>query len=252
MTRLSRRYPQWALAVSMAAALAGCQESDVVAPDGATISLTANPATILLAGGIQDPNKPVTVIATVSNSIGVPLSGQDVRFTTTAGALTPTAGTPIETDSFGNATTVLTAAQQPPTITARSGKATATLQLQTATCAISNIALSLSSVQLNSCNESINVTATATDTAGDPCIGVLINFKVTGSTTPTTDVTGSFTPAADTTDQDGEVTSALTINSTTSNCSTKCQGTGNNCTGFIKATSGSISSSDVPIVDNVN
>ncbi|MBI1952048.1 MAG: Ig-like domain-containing protein [Acidobacteria bacterium] len=119
MTRLARRYPQWAAALFLAAALSGCQESDVVAPDGATISMTANPATIVLAGGIQDPNKPVTVIATVSNSIGVPLPGQDVRFQTTAGTLTPAAGTPIETDSFGNATTVLREARQSPTITAK-------------------------------------------------------------------------------------------------------------------------------------
>jgi len=38
MTRLTRRYPQWVAAVFLAAALAGCQESDVVAPDGATIN----------------------------------------------------------------------------------------------------------------------------------------------------------------------------------------------------------------------
>ena len=246
MTRLTRRYSQWAAAGFLAAALAGCQKSDVVAPDGATISLTANPATIVLTGGIQDPNKPVTVIATVSNSIGVPLPGQDVRFQTTAGTLTPAAGTPIETDSFGNATTVLTAAQQPPTITAKSGKATQTLQLQTATCALSDIALSPSSLQLITCNDTFNVSAIATDTAGDPCTGVLINFTMTGSA-PTTDVTGSFNPGSDTTDQTGLASSTLTINSTT--CNSKC--VGNTCTGFIKATSGNVSSSNVSIVDNV-
>ncbi len=245
MTRLTRRYSQWAAAVFLAAALSGCQESDVVAPDGATISLTANPATIVLAGGIQAA--PVTVIATVSNSIGVPLPGQDVRFTTTAGTLTPEAGTPIETDSFGNAISILTDAQQPPTITARSGKATAPpLQLQTATCALSDIALSPSSLQLNTCNDTFNVSAIATDTAGDPCTGVLINFTMTGSA-PTTDVTGSFNPGSDTTDQTGLASSTLTINSTT--CNSKC--VGNTCTGFIKATSGNVSSSNVSIVDNV-
>ena len=245
MTRLTRRYSQWAAAVFLAAALSGCQESDVVAPDGATISLTANPATIVLAGGIQAA--PVTVIATVSNSIGVPLPGQDVRFTTTAGTLTPEAGTPIETDSFGNAISILTDARQPPTITARSGKATAPpLQLQTATCALSDIALSPSSLQLNTCNDTFNVSAIATDTAGDPCTGVLINFTMTGSA-PTTDVTGSFNPGSDTTDQTGLASSTLTINSTT--CNSKC--VGNTCTGFIKATSGNVSSSNVSIVDNV-
>src|SRR5207247_10766186 len=94
--------------------------------------MTANPASMILSGGVQV--EPVTVVATVSNSIGVPLSGQDVRFTTTAGSLDPAAGSPVKTDSFGNATSILTDARQPPTITAKSGKATQTLQLHTCTC----------------------------------------------------------------------------------------------------------------------
>jgi hypothetical protein len=235
------------MAVLLAVALLACQETDVIAPDGSTISLTANPATIVLAGGVQDPNKPVTIIATVSNALGVPLSGQDVRFTTTAGTLTPQPGTPIETDSFGNAITVLTAAQQPPTITAKSGKAEKSLQLQTSTCALADISLSLSNVQIDTCNDTFNITAVATDTAGDPCIGTLINFTMTGSNTAT-DVTGTFTPGSDTTDQNGEANSTLSINSTT--CNSKC--VANTCTGFIKASSGSVSSSNVLIVDNVD
>lgn len=247
MTRVRTRNSHCTLAFGLAAALLACQKTDVIAPDGATISLTANPATIILAGGIQDPSKPVTIIATVSNSIGVPLSGQDVRFTTTAGALTPQAGTPIETDSFGNATSILREAQQPPTITAKSGKAEKSLQIQTSTCALADIALSLSSLQLLTCNDTFSVTATATDTAGDPCVGILINFTMTGSNTAT-DVTGSFNPGSHTTDVDGEATSTLTINSST--CTSKCVGA--TCTGFIKASSGSVSSSNVLIVDNVN
>jgi hypothetical protein len=247
MTRMTKRNSTWVLALGVAVVLLGCQETDVIAPDGATISLTANPATIVLAGGIQDENKPVEIIATVSNSIGVPLPGQDVRFTTTAGSLTPAAGTPIETDSFGNATSVLREAQQPPTITAKSGKATATLQLQTSTCALADISLSLSALQLVTCNDTFNLTAIATDTAGDPCVGILINFTMTGSNSAT-DVTGTFNPGSDTTDQNGEAISTLTITSTT--CNSKCVGA--TCTGFIKASSGSVSSSNVLIVDNVD
>ena len=249
MTRLTRRYPQWVAAVFLAAALAGCQESDVVAPDGATISLTANPATIVLAGGVQDPNKPVTIVATVSSGIGVPLPGQDVRFTTTAGTLTPQVGTPIETDSFGNATTILTAAQQPPTITAKSGKAAATLQLQTSTCALADISLSPSSLPLSGdCNnQTFSVSAIATDTAGDPCIGILISFAM-AAVNATTDITGSFNPASDTTDQNGEANSTLSI--TSASCTSKCVNA--TCTGSIKASSGSVSSSAVLIVDGIN
>lgn len=248
MTRLTRRYSQWAAAAFLAAALAGCQESDVVAPDGATISLNANPATIVLAGGAQDPNKPVTIIATVSNSIGVPLPGQDVRFTTTSGVLTPTAGTPVETDSFGNATTVLTDARQSSTITAKSGKATQTLQLQTATCALNVITLSPSELQLSDCSNDklkFDVEATATDTAGDACKGILISFTITGSNAET-DVTGSFSPSAPTTDPDGLATSTLTINQLS--CESKCIPTDTpDCTGFIKATSGGVESNHVLI-----
>lgn len=249
MTGLKRHHSQWTWALGLAAALLACQKTDVIAPDGATISLTANPATIVLAGGIQDPNKPVTIIATVSNSLGVPLSGQDVRFTTTAGILTPQAGTPIGTDSFGNATTVLTAAQQPPTITAKSGKAEKSLQLQTSTCSLADITLSPSSLNLSGdCNnQTFAVSAVATDTAGDPCVGILISFALT-VVNSTTDVAGSFNPASDTTDQDGEATSTLSI--TSSSCTSKCVGA--TCTGSIKASSGSVSSSAVPINDGIN
>ena len=247
MTRMLRRNAQWAIAVCLAAALMACQSSDVIAPNDSTISLTANPATIVLAGGIQDPSKPVSIIATVYNSIGVPLPGQDVRFTTTAGVLTPDAGTPIATDSFGNAITVLTAAQQPPTVTAKSGKTEKSLQLQTSTCALADISLSPSSLQLGTCNDTFSITAVATDTAGDPCVGILINFTMTGSNTAT-DVTGSFNPGSHTTDVDGEATSTLTINSST--CTSKCVSA--TCTGFIRASSGNVSSSNVLIVDNVN
>lgn len=245
MTRLMNSHSRWWLALSLVTLLSACQKSDVVAPDGATISLTANPATIVLVGGIQ--GAPVTIIATVSNGIGVPLPGQDVRFTTTAGTLTPEAGFPVETDSFGNATSILTDARQPPTIGAKSGKATAApLQIQTATCALSGISLSPSSLQLNTCNDTFNVTAEATDTSGNPCVGVLVNFTITGNAT-STDVTGSFNPGSDTTDQSGVANSTLSINPTT--CNSKC--VSNTCTGFIRATSGSIVSSDVLIVDNV-
>jgi len=246
MNTFSKRLPQWA-AVSLAAILvAGCQKSDVIAPDGATIAMTANPASIILSGGVQAD--PVTVVATVSNSIGVPLSGQDVRFTTTAGSLDPAAGSPVRTDSFGNATSVLTDARQPPTITAKSGKATQTLQLQTATCTLSAITLSPGpTVDLITCSDSFTFTATATDTNGDVCVGILINFATSG-TSPSTDVSGTFTFASKTTDANGEASTDFTVSST--DCNSKC--VGKSCTGGVKATSGTVSSSSVTFNDRVN
>jgi hypothetical protein len=244
MTTFPKRLRPGATALILAVLLGACESSDVIAPDGATISLTSNPATIILSGGVQSAD--VEITATVSNSIGVPLPDQDVRFTTTAGTLTPPGGTPVTTNDDGNAITILSDARQPPTITARSGKATATLQLQTATCSLSAIALSPSSLQLNTCNDTFNVSAVATDTSGAPCSGILVSFTITGSA-PTTDVAGSFNPGSDTTDSTGLATSLLTINST--DCNSKC--VAKSCTGFIKATSGSTSSSNVSIVDNV-
>ena len=246
MTWFSRRFPQWVAVAVVTIPMAGCQKSDVIAPDGATIAMTANPATIILSGGVQA--EPVTVVATVSNSIGVPLSDQDVRFTTTAGSLDPAAGSPVRTDSFGNAKSVLSDAHQPPTITAKSGKATQTLQLQTATCTLSSIGLSPGpTVDLLTCSDKFTFTATATDTNGAICVGILVNFATSGSS-PSTDVTGTFTFASKTTDANGEASTDFTISA--NDCNTKC--VGKTCTGGVKATSGTVSSSSVTWNDRIN
>ena len=246
MNTFSRRFPQW-VAVSLVAILvAACQKTDVVAPDGSTISLVSTPATIVLAGGRQAV--PATILATVTNSIGVPLSGQDVRFTTTSGTLDPVAGTPVRTDTHGNAISILTDATQGPTITAKSGKATQTLQITTATCNLSTITFGPGPIQLNNCTQTFDLTATAFDTAGDPCQGVFIIFSFVPTSTPTTDISGSFNPLNAPTDANGEVTTTLTLDNNT--CSTKCPGT-QKCTGSIQAASGTITSgTPIQFTDN--
>src|SRR5580765_4194969 len=136
-----------ALAVRIAFPLSGllvlaavsCQSSETIAPDGSTISLAATPAVIVTSGGVQAND--VSILATVRNSIGVALPGQDVRFTTTSGVLTPQAGLPVSSDKFGNAISVLTGATTTATIAATSGKATASISLQTTTCNISTVTL---------------------------------------------------------------------------------------------------------------
>ncbi len=100
MTTIPKRYLVRAAALCATLILGACESGDVIAPDGSTIALSASPAQIVLAGGIQQD--PVTIMATVFNSIGVPLSGQDVRFSTSSGVLDPPAGTPVTTDRFGN------------------------------------------------------------------------------------------------------------------------------------------------------
>ncbi|HYS78672.1 MAG TPA: hypothetical protein VEO94_07520 [Candidatus Dormibacteraeota bacterium] len=230
----------------MAVIVAACQKSDVVAPDGATIALTANPATVLLSGGVQ--SDPVEIVATVSNSIGVPLSGQDVRFTTTAGTLTPPAGDPVRTDRFGNATTILTEARQPPTITAKSGKASQTLALQTATCTLSSIGLGPNVLDLNTCNDTFDMTATATDTSGAPCPGLLVTFAI-GTVNSSTDVTLIIPAPSQITDIDGNATATVDVSAT--DCNSKCVGPQKTCTGGITASSGSITSALRQIIDHI-
>src|SRR6185503_2060791 len=128
-----------------------CEDSDKVPPEDSTISLAASPATILLSNGTQAGD--VIILATVYNGIGVPLPGQDVRFTMNSGTLSPMAGTPVRTDSIGNATTILQGATTTTTITAKSGKATADLQLQTTTCNISAVDLDPLILNFTACTD---------------------------------------------------------------------------------------------------
>ncbi len=246
MNTFSRRFPQWAAVALVTILVAGCQKSDVIAPDGSTISLVSTPATLLLAGGKQA--SPATILATVSNSIGVPLSGQDVRFTTTSGTLDPVAGTPVRSDTQGNAISILTDATQGPTITAKSGKATQTLQVTTATCNLSKITFGPGPITLNNCTQTFDLTATAFDTAGNPCEGVFIIFSFVPTSTPTTDITGSFNPLDAPTDVNGELTTTLTLDN--NSCSSKCPGA-QKCSGSIQAASGTITSgSPIVFTDN--
>ena len=247
MDMFSKRLPQWAGISLLTVLVVGCQKSDVTAPDGATISLVSTPATLVLAGGRQA--FPATILATVSNSIGVPLSGQDVRFTTTSGTLDPVAGTPVRTDSHGNAISILNDATQGPTITAKSGKATQTLQITTATCNLSTISFTSGGLNLSNCSQTFDLTATAFDTAGDPCQGVIITFSFVPTSTPTTDISGTFNPLSSPTDVNGELTTTLTIDNPS--CTAKCPGS-QQCTGAIQAASGTVvSTPSIKIIDNL-
>jgi hypothetical protein len=211
-----------AAAVSLALLYGACQKSEVVAPDGSTLSLSATPATILTAGGTQ--TDPVFILATVRNSIGVPLPGQDVRFTNTSGSLDPQAGLPVPTDSNGNALTTLTGAKTTTTITATAGKATATLTLNTASCSISGISINTTPQTFTSCNDRFDIIATVTDTTGAPCVGVIVTFDAEvpgGGTAPDTDVSFKFQPPSNPTDSNGQITTTISLGA---DCSTDCVG----------------------------
>jgi hypothetical protein len=242
----------WRLAGGAAAFLVGflvigCESSEVVAPEGATIDLTATPAQIVLANGVQ--NSPVTLLAVVRNGIGVPLPGQDVRFTTTSGILDPVAGTPVETDDNGNAICTLTGATTGPTITVSSGKAMDTLTLTAATGVLATIQLAPGIVPISSCGDTPTLTATALDPDGDPVEGVSIEVIVTdagGSSVPNI----SFPDSPGVTDAMGEVTFTLTL--VAGDCNTKC-GSGMTCTAtFVARNLGqTVQSNPATLQDNV-
>ena len=247
MMTFSKRNLTRTAAVLLTALIVACQSTDVIAPDGASISLSASPAQIVLSGGIQ--LDPVTILATVFNTIGTPLSGQDVRFTTSSGVLDPPAGTPVRTDKFGNATTILTEATTGPQINARSGKVTATpLTLNAATGILSSILLNVPDQTLNACSDQFGLTATALDPNGVPIKGVTIVFEF--AQTGATFANGSFNPISGVSDTLGEVDTNLDVDD--SDCTTKC--VGKSCDGLeVRAhdQSGTVISSIVTITDQV-
>jgi len=232
-----------AAAGALLLAAAACDDSETIAPDGSTITLTANPAQIILTGGVQQD--PVTILAMVRNSIGMPLPGQDVRFTSTYGELTPPGGTPVATDDLGNATCQLNGATSGPAITATSGKATASITLNSSTCQIQDVVLNPTTQLLETCQDTFEYTATVTCSNGQGAANVKVtfSFKDVGDAF----LTGTFVPGQGNTDANGELTTTLSFDTT--NCNARCPG--NNCTTDIQATSGTITSDPSVINDGI-
>jgi hypothetical protein len=248
--RTQRAWPVVLTAGALLIVGLSCDHSETVAPDGSTITLTANPAQIVLVGGIQPDTAPVSILATVRDAIGVPLPGQDVRFTTTSGDLTPPGGNPVTTDKIGNAVTILNNVLVGPQLTATSGKATASLTLTASTGLIAQITLSSDSTAISSCNDTFEVTATALDPSGDPVGGVTIFFEIVHTSTV---FNGPFSPSSSgqTDATTGEVKRTLSLDATS--CEQNCQTPGKDCQGDIRATdqSKAIISNLVHIIDQI-
>ncbi len=166
---------------------ASCRGSDQVAPEGSTITIAANPATIVIAtpGGSGSSD----VVATVYSAAGVPQEDQDVRFSSSAGSLftpppdnQPAANIPIPTDNLGNAHVVLTTTTTT-TVTARSGTATGSLSLSTVNGNLNAITINQDDPggnckdTITACSDTICVTAQAVDDEGMGIPGVVIVFS---------------------------------------------------------------------------
>ena len=243
-------------AVLLCALFLACQSSEVVAPDGATIDMTPFPAQIVL-DSTNTQRFSITIVATVRSSIGVPLPGQDVRFTTNTGNLTlpgttiPAAGVPVATDNHGNAVVELSGATTSATITASSGKATDTLNITAAKGEIAQILLQVTPTSFSTCSDTLDLTATVVDSAGDPVQGVSIGFKATSNAPQL-----SFTKNPSLTDATGKVTSEMSFSNQTE-CQNKCgtvSGSNLDCSFTVHAenASGLFTSNNVDITDLVN
>ncbi|MCZ6696785.1 MAG: hypothetical protein O7A63_09640 [Acidobacteria bacterium] len=234
------RIPLAAAAALALFSLAACEDSDTIPPPGSTIEVSGNPTTIVLGSVpecqtlLQQANcGTAEVVATVSNALGVPLPGQDVRFTSTAGLLfvgtlqnaTAISNLPVETDGFGNARVNLITTSTT-TVSARSGAATNNLTFNTVQGNLSQIILttdpndsSCNSTTVTDCNQDICFIATAFDTSAQPLSGVTIIFSLQNNDKGGNLFNGTFIPSQALTDSNGEVATLFTSDST---CPNEC------------------------------
>ncbi len=223
--------------------MANCHNGDVIPPDSSTITLAATPTTIVLAdqpdcsflGGGKCGTS--NVLATVNSPVGVPLSGQDVRFSSTAGILyigspdNPQAGLPIRTDSNGNAHIQLIT-NSSTTVNANSGKATGSLTLSTTTALISKVTLTQDTTSpcspentFTTCSDSFCLVATVLDNSQQGIAGLPITFTMSGAVGG---VTAQFSQQGQITDASGQVTTDFILGSTS------CAGcAGHKCDGVV-------------------
>ena len=222
--------------------LAACQSSDRIAPEGATITVSGTPATIILGSSAEclsllNVNECGTaqVVATVSSKLGVPLPDQAVRFTTTAGLLftgtvsnpDPLLNEPVGTDDFGNAVVNLITSTTT-TVTARSGAATGMATLNTVAGNLSRITLNvdttsagctMSTRDVTSCSQTICFEAKAEDDTGMGIDGVLIIFELQNNVMGDNTFNGQFTPTQVTTAGGGFARTTFAPDST---CPAEC------------------------------
>jgi len=235
--------------------------------------VAANPATIPLAAGPECVgllNVPTCgtadLVATVASELGVPLPGQDVRFSSSAGFLftgsttspVNAANIPIRTDRFGNATVNLITSTTA-TVTAKSGQATpGTLTINTVTGNLSSILLnndktstgcSGSNTNLTLCSQSVCLVAQALDATSKGIQGVVILFKLQNNVSNGNTLGGGFSLLQATTDSNGQAFTQFTPDNT---CAAQCTG-GKSCQADLVATTqgGSFESGPVHLTTSI-
>jgi hypothetical protein len=237
--RRSSVFVKAALAASLLAGGAllfpACENSDPTAPEGSTITVSADPQTV-------GPNIDSTITATLRSGSGTRLPDQEVIFTTTAGTLDPPAQTPILTDDRGVADCTLTTTTSA-TVTAQSGSISENTTVNYQKCTLSLVLLNINPQTITSCSEVVTLTAEARDTDNVLCEGVLIEFSADPPASGLTQLPGDIDRTSGLTDSNGEFGAVFTPSSVS--CQPDC-GLAVCETDFI-ARSGSITSSVVTL-----
>jgi len=210
-------------AAAVLLSFATCVNQDPTAPEGSTVTVSANPQNVTSNGVIDGRT---TITATVRGKNGTRLPDQELLFSTTQGNLTPPAQTPIITDSRGQAKSFLDTHANA-TVTATSGTITGTTVVSVARSPF-QLVISLDSLDLTSCSDSVTITVTATDPNGDPVDNITLVFKQLDPPAGDNKLTGNFVPPQVKTGdvaagfQPGE---AETIFTPDSNCPKNCDTT---------------------------
>src|SRR5882724_1813672 len=182
--------------------LVTCARQDPIAPDGSVISVSANPQTVVVQGGVAGQ---AHISATLRSKNGSRLPDQEVVFSPSAGTLTPPAQTSVITDSQGQATSVLSTTVSA-TVTAFSGSISGSTPVNVVSGNLSSVTLDAIPQSLSTCTDTVALTATATDVNGDGVAGVTIVFATT-SISGRNLIQGSFSPTQPKTDVNGEAVS---------------------------------------------
>jgi len=259
--------------------LMSCDDSETIPPNNSTITVAANPTTVVL-GTLPQCNSLLQqatcgtsdVIATVRNELGIPLPGQDVRFSSTAGQLFTgglsnpvfASNIPIATDSLGNATVGLITATTS-TVTATAGTTAGSLTLNTVQGNLSQIVLTIdnsadslcagmSNSNITSCTDEVCFSAQALDTSNMPLDGVTIVFSLKNNTTGGHTLSGTFIPSQVVTGSGGDPGIARTKFTLNADCPMQCSisGGGGNCIAeVLAATQGGFQSLPVQLTTNI-
>jgi hypothetical protein len=187
---------------------AACDKAPFTAPSGSAITLVASTTTLPLGGatditafvlegaqGVGTPDEPGEVVA----GSGTPVhNGTEVFFTTSIGRIEPA----VARTTGGRATARLISDGRSgtATVTAVSGPASSTIEVDIGAAVATRIAVTASPQALPTGGGASTITARVEDQQGNGVAGILVSFSTTS---------GSLSTTSGTTDGDGYVSTTL-------------------------------------------